>query len=62
MVRVDPTEGDKLIATTPARPMEMRGRPMSGWLRLSSDDVRLKKQLEKSVTRGVRVHEDSSRK
>ena len=53
MVRVDPTEGDKLIATTHARPIEMRGRSMSGWLRLSSDDVRLKRQLEKWVTHGV---------
>jgi TfoX/Sxy family transcriptional regulator of competence genes len=53
MVRVDPAEGDKLIATTPARPMEMRGRSMTGWLRLDSDDVRLKRQLEKWVTVGV---------
>ncbi|HEV3227234.1 MAG TPA: TfoX/Sxy family protein [Acidimicrobiales bacterium] len=53
MVRVDPAEGDKLIATTLARPMEMRGRSMSGWLRLDSDDVRLKRQLEKWVTMGV---------
>lgn len=53
MVRVDPVKGDKLIATTHARPMEMRGRSMSGWLRLDSDDVRLKRQLEKWVTLGV---------
>src|SRR3954452_3495873 len=53
MVRVDPAEGDKLIATTHARPMEMRGRSMSGWLRLDSDDVRSKRQLEKWVTLGV---------
>jgi TfoX/Sxy family transcriptional regulator of competence genes len=53
MVRVDPAEGETLIATTKARPMEMRGRSMSGWLRLDSDDVRLKRQLAKWVTRGV---------
>src|SRR4030081_2931041 len=53
MVRVDPAEGDKLITTTPARPMEMRGRSMNGWLRLDSDDVRLNRQLEKWVTMGV---------
>ena len=53
MVRVDPAEGDKLIATSHARPMEMRGRSMRGWLRLDSDDVRLKRQLERWVTRGV---------
>jgi TfoX/Sxy family transcriptional regulator of competence genes len=53
MVRVDPAEGEKLIATTSARPMEMRGRSMSGWLRLDTDDVRLKRQLAKWVTLGV---------
>jgi TfoX/Sxy family transcriptional regulator of competence genes len=53
MVRVDPAKGDELIATTTARAMEMRGRSMSGWLRLESDDVRQKRQLEKWVTRGV---------
>jgi TfoX-like protein len=53
MVRVDPDQGEKLIATTSARPMEMRGRSMSGWLRLDTDDVRLKRQLAKWVTLGV---------
>ena len=53
MVRVDPDEGEGLIATTSARPMEMRGRSMSGWLRLDTDDVRLKRQLAKWVTLGV---------
>jgi hypothetical protein len=53
MVRVDPAEGEKLIATTSARPMEMRGRSMRGWLRLDTDDVRLKRQLAKWVTLGV---------
>jgi hypothetical protein len=53
MVRVGPDQGDKLIATTPARPMEMRGRSMSGWLRLGSADVGQKRQLAKWVTLGV---------
>ncbi|HEX2699041.1 MAG TPA: TfoX/Sxy family protein [Acidimicrobiales bacterium] len=53
MVRVDPTEGETLIATTTARPMEMRGRSMSGWLRVDADDVRTKRQLGKWVEIGV---------
>ena len=53
MVRVDPTEGDSLVAKTNARPMEMGGRSMSGWLRLDSDDVRQKRQLSKWVDMGV---------
>ena len=52
MVRVDPDQGEKLIRTTKARPMEMRGREMSGWLRLDTDDVRTRAQLAKWVKLG----------
>ena len=52
LVRVDPATSDRLVATTKARPMEMRGREMSGWLRLDSRDVRTKAQLSKWVTLG----------
>jgi TfoX/Sxy family transcriptional regulator of competence genes len=34
LVRVDPAESDKLVTETAARPMEMRGREMRGWLRV----------------------------
>jgi len=53
LVRVDPDESDKLVETTPARLMEMRGREMPGWLRVGSDDVRTKRQLATWVERGV---------
>jgi TfoX-like protein len=39
LVRVDPDRSDALVAETSARPMEMRGREMRGWLRLGADDV-----------------------
>lgn len=39
LVRVDPGESDDLVATTPAEPMEMRGRQMAGWLRVGTADV-----------------------
>jgi len=39
LVRVDPAESDELVTTTSARPMEMRGREMAGWLRVGTDDV-----------------------
>jgi len=39
LVRVDPADSDRLVETTAARPMEMRGREMRGWLRVASDDV-----------------------
>src|SRR5439155_993112 len=39
LVRVDPEESDQLVSTSNARPMEMRGREMHGWLRVDTDDV-----------------------
>jgi TfoX/Sxy family transcriptional regulator of competence genes len=53
LVRVDPAESDTLVATTSARPMEMRGRQMQGWLRVDSDDLRTERQLAKWVERGT---------
>jgi hypothetical protein len=53
LVRVDPGESDKLVRTTPARLMEMRGREMKGWLRVDAADVPTKKQLSTWVRRGV---------
>jgi TfoX/Sxy family transcriptional regulator of competence genes len=45
MVRVDPAQSDALVATTKATLMNMRGRDMPGWLRVSSDDLRTDDQL-----------------
>jgi TfoX/Sxy family transcriptional regulator of competence genes len=53
LVRVDPAQSDKLIATTPAELAVMGGRSMNGWLRVGDDDVRTKRQLEKWVKLGV---------
>ncbi len=53
LVRVDPAQSEKLVATTNARPMEMRGRPMQGWLRVDAGDVRTKRQLARWVERGA---------
>jgi TfoX/Sxy family transcriptional regulator of competence genes len=53
LVRVDPAQSDKLVATTNARPMEMRGRQMQGWLRVAADNVRTKRQLGKWVNLGT---------
>jgi len=52
MVRVDPAESDALVAKTAATMVEMRGRQMPGWLRLTSEDVRTKRELAKWVERG----------
>jgi TfoX/Sxy family transcriptional regulator of competence genes len=53
LVRVDPARSDRLVATTNARPMEMRGQPMKGWLRVDPEDVRTKRQLTKWVELGT---------
>jgi hypothetical protein len=53
LVRVDPDEWDELISTTNARPMEMRGRQMKGWLRVDDAQLRTKRELAKWVDLGV---------
>jgi TfoX/Sxy family transcriptional regulator of competence genes len=53
LVRVDPEESDVLVAKTKARPMEMRGREMAGWLRVDTEHVRTERQLGAWVQRGV---------
>ena len=52
LVRVDPAQADRLVETTPAEAAVMRGRPMQGWLRVKSDDLRTKRRLEKWVKLG----------
>jgi TfoX/Sxy family transcriptional regulator of competence genes len=53
LVRVDPQHSDALVATTPARLMEMRGRTMRGWLRVAADDVAKEGELQAWVERGT---------
>ena len=53
MVRVDPGETDVLLQKPHARPLEMRGREMQGWLRVDDEGVRTRRQLEPWVRRGV---------
>ena len=53
LVRCDPEETDALVAKTPARLFEMRGREMAGWLRVDTEDVRTKRQLAKWVEIGT---------
>jgi hypothetical protein len=53
LVRVDPAQSEQLVATTGARPMEMRGREMQGWLRVDPEDVGTKPQLARWVTLGT---------
>lgn len=47
MVRCDPEQTDALLEEPHAAPMVMRGRPMDGWLRVSSEGVPTKAELER---------------
>lgn len=53
MVRVEPEDTEALMAKPHARPFEMRGREMKGWLRVDAEGVRTKRLLEPWVKRGV---------
>jgi TfoX/Sxy family transcriptional regulator of competence genes len=53
MVRVDPKDTESLLTKPHARPFEMRGRAMQGWLRVDPEGLRTKRQLEPWVRRGV---------
>jgi TfoX/Sxy family transcriptional regulator of competence genes len=53
LVRVDPETSDRLVDRTKAEVAIMRGRPMTGLLRVAAEDVATKRQLEKWVTLGA---------
>lgn len=53
LVRVDLADSARLVATTKATPMVMRGRAMEGWLRVEAAQLRERRQLARWVERGV---------
>lgn len=53
LLRVDPAETDALLSKPHARPFEMRGRLMQGWLRVDADGLRTNRQLERWIARGI---------
>jgi TfoX/Sxy family transcriptional regulator of competence genes len=53
MVRVEPADTDTLVAKPHARPFQMRGRELDGWVRVAQEGVQTKRQLEPWVRRGI---------
>lgn len=53
MVRVGAQGAEQALANEHARPMEMRGRSMKGWVLVATDGVKSKPQLRAWVRRGV---------
>lgn len=53
MVRVDPADGEAWVDGVDVNAMEMRGRPMAGWLLVAADGVSDDDALAVWVARGV---------
>jgi hypothetical protein len=53
MVRVEPEQTEPLLGEPHARPFEMRGREMRGWVRVDEEGVRTKRDLQPWIERGV---------
>ena len=53
LLRVDPAQSDALLEDTRARPFEMRGKPMAGWLHVEADDSVSEGDLRQWVELGV---------
>ena len=53
LLRVDPAETETLLTEPHAQPFVMRGRAMEGWLRVDSEGLGTKRDLERWVARGV---------
>lgn len=53
LLRVGADKGDALAAKPHAEVAVMRGRPMTGWLRVGPEGLKTKRQLEPWVSRGV---------
>lgn len=53
MVRCDPAETERLLDEPHARPMEMRGREIDGWLRVDAAGVSADAALAPWVEHGV---------
>lgn len=53
LVRVDPAQTDELLASPGVQMMEMRGRPMPGWLRVPAESVTTDPELSAWVERST---------
>jgi TfoX/Sxy family transcriptional regulator of competence genes len=53
LVRVPPDETERLARRDHVEPMVMGGREARGWLRVSTDALKTKRQLAAWVSRGV---------
>jgi TfoX/Sxy family transcriptional regulator of competence genes len=53
IVRIDPEKQDSLLKKPHAKPFDLTGKPMKGWLLIEKDGVKTEKQLSVWVKEGV---------
>jgi TfoX/Sxy family transcriptional regulator of competence genes len=53
LVRTDPDDAEELLARPEVEPMEMRGRPMAGWLFVGPEALAGEDELDAWVTRAL---------
>jgi TfoX/Sxy family transcriptional regulator of competence genes len=53
LLRIDPAETESLLGEPRARPFEMRGREMNGWLHIDANASMTETELEQWIARGV---------
>jgi TfoX/Sxy family transcriptional regulator of competence genes len=53
LLRLGPQAADAALARPHTRPMEMRGRPMRGWIRVADEGLASRRQLQAWVRRAV---------
>lgn len=53
LLRVNPAESEALLAQPAARPFEMRGRAMDGWLRVDTTGISEDEEFRHWVAHGV---------
>ena len=53
LLRVDPANGESLLAEPHVHPFQMRGREMTGWLRVDAAALGSDEELRRWVDRGI---------
>ena len=53
IVRIDPEKQNTLLKKPHAKPFELTGKPMQGWLVVEADGVKTEKQLRTWVNEGL---------
>lgn len=53
MVRADPAQSKTLLGLAHVSPMVMRGKELTGWIRVATDGLKTRKLLQTWVDRGV---------